>query len=332
MAAGFFDKGFASYQVIGEQGLEVAEGAQVKVLRPLYRFRDDAISVASGADPLLALEPWLTPLYERPADGELRQRPGASLFLQAGSRQSGAGQVADSVLDIGRGSLLEVDPGQRIELRSVGQLNVDGRLNAWGGSIELGSVALPDPVRDQVESVGHQRAIRVGEQVCSMSPHALRPRWTSRGGATARWPMVAASSSAARSNMPAARPMPPNCSSTCAREACWMPPAPRRFWTCPESARPGSAAGGSISLASANGLYLDGELRAFAGGEGAAAGSLTLALATPNYLTSLATDQVLRPRELIVGQQREAAGEGRDYAYGHGAWRRARYRMAGSVT
>ncbi|MBF3347303.1 hypothetical protein HKW91_37520, partial [Pseudomonas aeruginosa] len=45
---------------------------------------------------------------------------------------------------------------------------------------------------------------------------------------------------------------------------------------------------------------------------------LTLALATPNYLTSLATDQVLRPRELIVGQQREAAGEGRDYAYGHG--------------
>ncbi|MBN0196762.1 hypothetical protein JTL48_35695, partial [Pseudomonas aeruginosa] len=43
LAAGFFDKGFASYQVIGEQGLEVAEGAQVKVLRPLYRFRDDAI-------------------------------------------------------------------------------------------------------------------------------------------------------------------------------------------------------------------------------------------------------------------------------------------------
>ena len=162
LAAGFFDKGFASYQVIGEQGLEVAEGAQVKVQRPLYRFRDAA---ASGADPLLALEPWLTPLYEElPVDGELRQRPGASLFLQAGSRQSGAGQVADSVLNIGRGSLLEVDPGQRIELRSVGQLNVDGRLNAWGGSIELGSVALPDPVRDQVESVGHQRAIRVGEQ------------------------------------------------------------------------------------------------------------------------------------------------------------------------
>ncbi|MCR3859396.1 hypothetical protein K3Z84_28920, partial [Pseudomonas aeruginosa] len=35
-----------------------------------------------------------------------------------------------------------------------------------------------------------------------------------------------------------------------------------------------SSAGGSISLASANGLYLDGDLRAFAGGEGAAAGSL----------------------------------------------------------
>ncbi|MBN0182507.1 hypothetical protein JTL53_36085, partial [Pseudomonas aeruginosa] len=65
------------------------------------------------------------------------------------------------------------------------------------------------------------------------------------------------------------------------------------------------------------------DLRAFAGGEGAAAGSLTLALATPNYLTSLATDQVLRPRELIVGQQREAAGEGRDYAYAYGHGRLA---------
>ncbi|MBG5135852.1 filamentous hemagglutinin family protein [Pseudomonas aeruginosa] len=320
LAAGFFDKGFASYQVIGEQGLEVAEGAQVKVLRPLYRFRDDAISVASGADPLLALEPWLTPLYEeRPADGELRQRPGASLFLQAGSRQSGAGQVADSVLDIGRGSLLEVDPGQRIELRSVGQLNVDGRLNAWGGSIELGSVALPDPVRDQVESVGHQRAIRVGEQgvldVAARAATALdfqgrRYGQLADGGSIVIGGTVEHASGKADAAELFIDLRPGSLLDASGTQALLDVPGVGQTRV--------SSAGGSISLASANGLYLDGDLRAFAGGEGAAAGSLTLALATPNYLTSLATDQVLRPRELIVGQQREAAGEGRDYAYGHG--------------
>lgn len=313
LAAGFFDKGFASYQVIGEQGLEVAEGAQVKVLRPLYRFRDDA-------DPLLALEPWLTPLYEeRPADGELRQRPGASLFLQAGSRQSGAGQVADSVLDIGRGSLLEVDPGQRIELRSVGQLNVDGRLNAWGGSIELGSVALPDPVRDQVESVGHQRAIRVGEQgvldVAARAATALdfqgrRYGQVADGGSIVIGGTVEHASGKADAAELFIDLRPGSLLDASGTQALLDVPGVGQTRV--------SSAGGSISLASANGLYLDGELRAFAGGEGAAAGSLTLALATPNYLTSLATDQVLRPRELIVGQQREAAGEGRDYAYGHG--------------
>ncbi|WP_457935043.1 filamentous haemagglutinin family protein [Pseudomonas aeruginosa] len=320
LAAGFFDKGFASYQVIGEQGLEVAEGAQVKVLRPLYRFRDDAVSVASGADPLLALEPWLTPLYEeRPADGELRQRPGASLFLQAGSRQSGAGQVADSVLDVGGGSLLEVDPGQRIELRSVGQLSVDGRLNAWGGSIELGSVALPDPVRDQVESVGHQRAIRVGEQgvldVAARAATALdfqgrRYGQVADGGSIVIGGTVEHASGKADAAELFIDLRPGSLLDASGTQALLDVPGVGQTRV--------SSAGGSISLASANGLYLDGDLRAFAGGEGAAAGSLTLALATPNYLTSLATDQVLRPRELIVGQQREAAGEGRNYAYGHG--------------
>ncbi|MBG6489343.1 filamentous hemagglutinin family protein [Pseudomonas aeruginosa] len=320
LAAGFFDKGFASYQVIGEQGLEVAEGAQVKVLRPLYRFRDDAISVASGADPLLALAPWLTPLYEeRPADGELRQRPGASLFLQAGSRQSGAGQVADSVLDIGHGSLLEVDPGQRIELRSVGQLNGDGRLNAWGGSIELGSVALPDPVRDQVESVGHQRAIRVGEEgvldVAARAATALdfqgrRYGQVVDGGSIVIGGTVEHASGKADAAELFIDLRPGSLLDASGTQALLDVPGVGQTRV--------SSAGGSISLAAANGLYLDGDLRAFAGGEGAAAGSLTLALATPNYLTSRATDQVLRPRELIVGQQREAAGEGRDYAYGHG--------------
>ena len=317
----FFEKGFANYRVIGEQGLAVAEGAEVKVQRPLYRFHEDVLRTASGIPRQLVLEPWLASLYEeRPLSGELMKRPGASLFLQAGTRQTGAGQETSIVLDIGRGSLLEVDPGQRIELRSVGQLNVDGRLNAWGGSIELGSVVLPDPVRDQVESIGHQRAIRVGEQgVLDVAARAV----TALDFRGRRYGLVADGGSIVIGGS--------------VEHAIGKADAAELF----VDLRPGSlldasgaqaqldvpgvgqtlvnSAGGSISLASANGLYLDGDLRAFAGGEGAAAGSLTVALTTPNYLANLATDQVLRPRELIVGQQREVVEGGQDsYVYGHG--------------
>nr|WP_276539554.1 filamentous haemagglutinin family protein [Alcaligenes faecalis] len=317
----FFEKGFANYRVIGEQGLAVAKGAEVKVQRPLYRFHEDVLRTASGIPRQLVLEPWLASLYEeRPLSGELMKRPGASLFLQAGTRQTGAGQETSIVLDIGRGSLLEVDPGQRIELRSVGQLNVDGRLNAWGGSIELGSVVLPDPVRDQVESIGHQRAIRVGEQgVLDVAARAV----TALDFRGRRYGLVADGGSIFIGGS--------------VEHAIGKADAAELF----VDLRPGSlldasgaqaqldlpgvgqtlvnSAGGSISLASANGLYLDGDLRAFAGGEGAAAGGLTVALTTPNYLANLATDQVLRPRELIVGQQREVVEGGQDsYVYGHG--------------
>ncbi|WP_197488230.1 filamentous haemagglutinin family protein [Bordetella ansorpii] len=321
LSADFFDTGFASYRVIGEQGLEVAEGTEVKVRRPLYRFHEDVLRTASGIRRQLALEPWLAPLYEeRPVSGELAKRPGASLFLQAGTRQTGAGQETGIVLDIARGSLLEVDPGQRIELRSVGQLNVDGRLNAWGGSIELGSVALPDPVRDQTESVGHQRAIRVGERgvldVAARAETALdfrgrRYGLVADGGSI----VIGGSVEHAIGKADAAELFidlrPGSLLDASGAQAQLDVPGLGRTLV--------NSAGGSISLASANGLYLDGDLRAFAGGDGAAAGSLTVALATPNYLANLATNKVLRPRELIVGQQRDVVEGGPDsYVYGHG--------------
>src|SRR5690606_9181473 len=60
--------------------------------------------------------------------------------------------------------------------------------------------------------------------------------------------------------------------------------------------------GGSISLASSSGLYLDGTLQAHAGGEGAAGGSLTVALDTPFYRTNNAGERVRQVRELVLSQ------------------------------
>jgi hypothetical protein len=60
--------------------------------------------------------------------------------------------------------------------------------------------------------------------------------------------------------------------------------------------------GGSIILKSNNGLYLDGMLRAAAGGEGAAGGTLALALASPIYSRATTSGAILSPREFILAQ------------------------------
>ncbi|MGK9536947.1 hypothetical protein O6466_24220, partial [Salmonella enterica subsp. enterica] len=57
--------------------------------------------------------------------------------------------------------------------------------------------------------------------------------------------------------------------------------------------------GGTISLASNNGLYLDGTFIANSGGAGAAGGSLNVALEAPLYLDT-AVARVRQARELIV--------------------------------
>ena len=70
--------------------------------------------------------------------------------------------------------------------------------------------------------------------------------------------------------------------------------------------------GGQIVLKSSYGLFLDGDMRARAGGAGAAGGTLALALETPTFPLSVnAEDGVRRPRELIYRRaRRPAAGIG----------------------
>lgn len=78
--------------------------------------------------------------------------------------------------------------------------------------------------------------------------------------------------------------------------------------------------GGSISLSSLNGLYLDGDLRAASGGHGAAGGSLTVALETAAYDSAqLGSDAPLAPRELLINQRRRSLDDASGaLAYGQG--------------
>ncbi len=125
LAEDFFQQGFASYRVVGRSGLTVAEDAQVRVARPVYRFASGAGEVAAGEAPREALEAWIPPLYlEDALAGRLVQREGADLYLQAGGDGNILGQLdpASQTLELGRGSLVEVDPGRAIVLRGPGQI------------------------------------------------------------------------------------------------------------------------------------------------------------------------------------------------------------------
>ncbi|WP_434657989.1 filamentous hemagglutinin family protein [Pseudomonas sp. R3-56] len=323
----FFDKGFSAYDITGNEGLTVADGTRVDVTMPVYRFGEQALNTGSDAEPAAALQRWTPELYQEDAvKGVLTQRRGASLSLTAGTANSSAADMARTVLSLGKGSVITVDPGQGIDVRSSGQLTANGTLNAWGGRVSLTELSVDDAVRDQVNAQGHGRSIWLGEQalidVSSRAMTAQDMRGQTYGLVRDGGQIVIGG------QIDAAK------GSTSASEL---------FVVVRDGARlqaDGSQAvldvagqgrtsvasnGGSISLASANGLYLDGALSARSGGAGAAGGSLSVALETPYYLKSAVDGRVLNVRELVLEQVAQAHRLGDtaetsadSLVYGHG--------------
>ncbi|SFW14020.1 filamentous hemagglutinin family protein [Pseudomonas sp. NFACC04-2] len=323
----FFDKGFSAYDITGNEGLTVADGTRVDVTMPVYRVGEQALVTGSDAEPAAALQRWTPELYQEDAvKGVLTQRRGASLNLTAGTPNSSAADMASTVLSLGKGSVITVDPGQGIDVRSSGQLTANGTLNAWGGRVSLAELSVDDAVRDQVNAQGHGRSIWLGEQalidVSSRAMTAQDMRGQTYGLVRDGGQIVIGG------QIDAAK------GSTSASEL---------FVVVRDGARlqaDGSQAvldvagqgrslvasnGGNISLASANGLYLDGALSARSGGAGAAGGSLSVALETPYYLRSAVDGRVLNVRELVLEQVAQAHRLGDtaetsadSLVYGHG--------------
>lgn len=328
LSSGFFNKGFGAYDITGNEGLVVADGTQLAVTAPVYRLNDNAQSVASGAAPRTALEIWTAPQYqENPTKGLLTPRKGASVSLQAGTLLSTAAQMASAQLRIGQGARIEVDPGQAISLRSIGQLTVDGTLNAWGGSITLGSVSVQPTVADSVEAQGHGRSIWIGEHaVLDVAARAA----TAVDSLGRRYGMVGQGGNIVMGGVidPATGIATAANLFVVVRDGARLDASGTQAVLDLGGAGPRVIAsrGGNISLASNNGVYLDGTLRANSGGAGAAGGSLSLALEAPLY-ADVATARVRQARELIVsaadagvplpaGSTPESAAG--SLAYGHG--------------
>ncbi|WND53992.1 filamentous hemagglutinin family protein [Rhodopseudomonas palustris] len=304
-----FQTGFSNYAVTARTGVVVAAGTTLDLAVPVYRFGPASYLAASGTAPAAALELWTPPTYfENPSSGTLTRRAGASLSLTS-TRTAAAGTVgAGGPVVVAAGAAITVDPGQSIRLAG-GDVVVEGRLTAPGGSI-----ILTMPNGNNASDLGSTEIglIWVGERaVLDVAGRAVtatdfRGRrygsvmdggtiaiggkldWDAKGEAGAGDAFVVIRPGALLDASGASAVIDIGSVANLAQPA-----------TTSVSV---ASDGGSIVLASNNGLYLDGTLRAVAGGAGAAGGTLAVALETPNYWTATTTGDVLRHRELVLAQ------------------------------
>ena len=310
LAGSFFDKGFSRYGLIGDRGVTVADGTQVEVTMPVLRVRPEARNVATTFDAGKALQAWTPPLYAEDAvKGVLTQRAGASLSLQAGTSQTLAADLPTVAAVIGPDAQITVDPGQSIDVRSVGQLTLQGRLQAHGGSISLKNLDLTRMEQEHAVDAAHSRSIWLGEQAVidvSATPATALDAQGRRYGIVRDGGSIVIGGEIKESDG----------SATAAngfivvREGAVLDASGTAAVLDMGDAGPVALAsrGGYIALASNNGLYLDGELRARSGGAGAAGGTLQVALESPEVRTSsgsaeytLAENAVRNYRDLVIG-------------------------------
>ncbi len=307
LAGDFFNKGFSAYDITGNEGLLVTDGTQVDVTTPVYRVGAQTSAGPTGSDLATVMERWAPALYQEDATkGVLTQRRGASLALTAGHQNSTATELATTALTVGQGAVINVDPGQGINVLSVGQLTMNGTLNAWGGSVSLGGLTVQ--ASEQASAAGHGRSIWVGENalidVASRAVTAVNKRGSvygqvRNGGKISIGGDIDLSTGIAKASDLFVVVREGALLDASGAQAALDVPGQGRVQV--------ASNGGSISFASNNGLYLDGRFVARAGGAGAAGGSLSLALESPYYAKNAVTDRVLNVRDLVLSQAHQAS-------------------------
>jgi hypothetical protein len=319
LAADFFNKGFGQYRVTGSQGLTVLAGTEVDVTRPVYRLRPGVQGNDSSLTGQL-LEVWTPELYQQdPIKGVLSQRSGADLSLNAGTLLSPLTERPNVSLTVEKGAVLNVDPGRALNLASIGQLTVNGQLNAWGGSVSLRQIN-PIVIDSGLDEAAHQRSIRVGSSgLIDVSARAV----TAIDAQGRRYGRVGAGGSiviGSEINADQGTAKAPDLFVVLEQGSRLLANgAQAELDIRDQGARLIASAGGKIALSSNNGLVIDGQLSAASGGAGAAGGSLSVALETGLYLNRTIDNGVRVPRELILSQTPGAATDpAAPLAYGQG--------------
>jgi len=305
--------GFSKYDINGHDGLQVLAGAQLDVLMPVYRIAANSLSNIDGAG---ALEVWTPTLYtENPQSGVLTQRRGASLSLTAGHAAMTQQELDTVALNVAANSVIRVDAGQSIELKSDARISVDGHLQAAGGAIRMGSAGM---VFEVDNATGHDRAIRIGSSavldVAGVATTALDNAGRAYGKVLNGGEIRIGGKLDPANN----RADTGDLFVVIEKGALLDASGTHASLNINGRATQVASSGGEIILASRNGLYLDGDIRAASGGQGAAGGTLSLALETGSYDNNRVTPRVLQARELILKQASARDSlTGGSLTYGH---------------
>ncbi|UXH77419.1 filamentous haemagglutinin family protein [Roseateles amylovorans] len=319
-----FQSGFSQYDVRGHLGVAVPDGVALDVSVPV--LRGVAPMPLSEPDLAAAFTPFRPALYQENAStGVLTPRTGASLTLSAGrpTLQATVGDAGD--LTMGEGARIRVDPGQSIVLSSRGSLKVDGLLEAKGGEIALLGPQSVISQRDLdhgglvADGWASDRAIELGAQAVldasaasSVAVDALGRRYglvTDGGRIVVGGTLKDSGARALTSDAFVVVHEGAVLDASGGSVSLDLPG---------QGLRTVASHGGDIQLSSANGLVLDGTLRAQAGGAGASGGQLTVALEAPQVATG-AEAEVLALRELTLRQQHVAGAAGSALRYGQAA-------------
>lgn len=128
--SGFFNQGFASYALTGLSGLEIAENANIKVQTNNLILNQKAASIgnASNADSV-GIQVLL--------DDSLRKA--ADLYLSATTRNesSNSTQAVLSDLKIDKGAKITTDIGANVNVLATNSVDIDGAINAAAGNINV---------------------------------------------------------------------------------------------------------------------------------------------------------------------------------------------------
>ncbi len=268
--------GFSRYRVTSFGGVLVNEDLAPRV--PVLRAAADARELPSGTDTTRALERWLPPLYAEDAlRHRLTARTGADLSLHG----------AELLLPGGVG--IDVDPGRQARLVAQGQLTVEGRVVAPGGDIVLTSAVTRGTDAPGLAPLGTSIWIG-GDAVLDAAGRA----YTAIDGEGLRYG-VAPDGGSIRIGLEDYTRANRDLLKTTGMHVIVRPGARldasgayAEVDAAQDNLPPGGARsqrlagdGGLIRIGSSRGILNDGSLRAAAGGEGAAGGTLNLALENP---------------------------------------------------
>ncbi|MBR2688369.1 MAG: filamentous hemagglutinin family protein, partial [Aquamicrobium sp.] len=298
----FFRKGFSQYTIKGSLlssgNVTVANGTMLSVEMPVYRSTAAAHGVPTGIASAAPFEIWTPPLYSaNPAARTIAQRKGASLaFVDVGD------------VSINTGSRIEVDPGQTIAISALGQITIDGRLNAFGGAITINNVraGIAGIVPGRSMWIGDNAVLDVAARAVTALDQHQRPFARVSNGGTIKIGVTELTPNAGGlldSVSPAFVIIRPGAILDASGAHATIDLATGDSFFAKSDVRTLSSHGGSITLASSTGLALDGEMRAFAGGAGVSGGSLNVILESGSY-TSVDIDAVKQPRILTISQAR----------------------------